>query len=86
MDNTHKTMKPDFFCGCHGNQEPTDQEFSHHNLKMQHDLKKKKKTLNGFVATVIVANWCKFGCSAIFRFGVTFVPATQVCDFYHFEI
>ena len=45
-----------------------------------------EKTLHGVVATVSVANWCKFGCSAIFRFGVTFVPATQVCDFYHFEI
>ena len=51
---------------------------------MQHDFE--KKNLHGFVATVIDANWCKFGCSAIFRFGVTFVPATQVCDFYHFEI
>ena len=45
-----------------------------------------EKTLHGFVATVIVANWCKFSCNAIFCFGVTFVTATQVCDFYHFEI
>ena len=37
--NAHKTMKPDFLCGCHGNQEPTNQGIFNSNSNLKIDIK-----------------------------------------------
>ena len=37
--NAHKTMKPDFLRGCHGNQEPTNQDIFNRNSNLKIDIK-----------------------------------------------
>ena len=39
-NNSHKTMKPDFWRGCHGNQEAANQGILWHNLKFEKKIKK----------------------------------------------
>ena len=37
--NAHKIMKPDFLFGCHGNQEPTNQDIFKRNSNLKIDIK-----------------------------------------------
>ena len=39
-NNSHKTMKPDFWCGCHGNQEAANQGILWRNFKFEQKIKK----------------------------------------------
>ena len=83
-NNSHKTMKPDFWCGCHGNQEAANQGILWRNLKFEQKIK--KKALHGFVDIGLLHMSTKNHVNRIYSFWVTSVPVTQVCDFPHFEI
>ena len=83
-NNTHKTMKPDFFCGCHGNREPTNQDIFNHNSNLKIDIKNPASWL---CSPMLAYHLCKnFMAVQLFRFWVTFGTMLQLCTFCYFEI
>ena len=82
-NNSHKTLKLDFWRSCHGNQEVANLGILWRNLKFE---KKSKKGLHGFVDIGLLHMSTKNYANRIYPIWVTSVPVTQVCDFPHFEI
>ena len=81
-NNSHKTMKPDFWCGCHGNQEAAKQGVLWRNLKFE---KKIKKSSSWFCRYWSSAYVYQNHVNRIYRFWVTSVsrnPSLQFSTFW----
>ena len=64
-NNTHKNMKPDFFCGCHGNREPTNQDIYNHNSNLKIDI---RNPASWFCSPKLAYHLCKISWLYDFSF------------------